>query len=296
LSLREKKKLDRFSIIALAAVRLALRSVSSNDPKSYATLEGEGIRNCGIFVGNASAGWTFTEPELRKLHSSAARIDSISPYLATAWFPAAPQGLISIQLGLHGFAKTIATDRCAGSQAVGLAFDQIKLGRCAMAIAGGVEAPLTPFVKAGFRTKAERDNLAEGGSFLIMQASSNGRGVFVTGHRTLLRMRNVPRLAGLSRWISQLPIVRCDEDHPPLVVCTVAPHSQDEDITAIAVWEAFHVEPELPLRSAGDALAASAAASIGMAVSRLESSQRPRSAAVVCVGPRYVHALTLCAN
>jgi len=279
---RDKKKLDRFSTLSLAAAKRALRHAHPLD----GSLKNEDLRDCGIFVGNTTAGWTFTEPQLRELHRPQARIDSISPYLATAWFPAAPQGLISIQLGLHGFSKTIAGDRCAGSQAIGLAFDQIQLGRCEMALAGGVDAPLTPFVEAGCRNHRERERLAEGAAFLVLQASGTAR-VGITGHRLLTRLWPGREREPLWRWMRELPLVCGGRGEPLLVV------SPDEQIAMDVVREVLEIEPELPLRTSGDALAASAAAGVIRAVFQLEKSAAPRSALALCVGHRYVHALML---
>src|SRR5215208_3864042 len=56
---RVTKKLDRFSLLGVAAARAAL-----ND----AGLDPHEVARCGIVTGNMMAGWTFTEPQLRSLH------------------------------------------------------------------------------------------------------------------------------------------------------------------------------------------------------------------------------------
>jgi hypothetical protein len=136
LSARNLKKMDRMAMLAVNAARRALgrSKISSAE-----------LRLCGILTGNTVGGWAFTEPELRKLYSSDST--GVSPYLASAWFPAASQGQISIHAGVLGYAKTIATDRCAGTQAIGLACESIRSGRGIHFLAGGAEAPLTPFVE-----------------------------------------------------------------------------------------------------------------------------------------------------
>jgi len=129
---KEIRKVDRFSLLALVAARRALEAGGWNGEQPA----------CGVVTGNMFAGWTFTEPQLRALHASG--LEDVSPYLATAWFPAAPQGQITIHLGLKGFAKTVTTDRCSGSQALGLAYERIRGGRSNLLLAGGIEAPVTP--------------------------------------------------------------------------------------------------------------------------------------------------------
>ncbi|MHC2295397.1 beta-ketoacyl synthase N-terminal-like domain-containing protein [Bradyrhizobium barranii] len=162
---RELKKMDRMAVLALFAARQAWRDAGCDDNDRAI---------CGIISGNAVAGWTFTEPQLRKLYSSG--IDDISPYLASAWFPAASQGQISIHMKLRGYAKTIATDRCAGTQAVGLAAEAISAGRGERFLAGGAEAPLTPFVEgASTSFSGSLSTLAEGAAYLVLGPAVRGR-------------------------------------------------------------------------------------------------------------------------
>lgn len=155
---RELKKMDRMAVLALFAARQAWRNSGCGD---------DDREGCGIMSGNAVAGWIFTEPELRKLYSRG--IDDVSPYLASAWFPAAVQGQISIHMKLGGYAKTIATDRCAGTQAIGLAAEMISAGRGTHFLAGAAEAPLTPFVENAYeRSGKNTRNLAEGAAYLVI--------------------------------------------------------------------------------------------------------------------------------
>lgn len=160
-AMREVRKLDRFSLLALAAARRALAEAAMPAAEQAA---------CGVITGNVFAGWTFTEPQLAALHRDGP--EAVSPYLATAWFPAAPQGQITIQLGLQGYAKTITTDRCAGSQAIGLAYERIAAGRSGPLLAGGVEAPLTPLVEEATRTwGSAAEAICEGAAYLLLAAA-----------------------------------------------------------------------------------------------------------------------------
>jgi len=164
LSVREIKKVDRFSLLALAAARRALRD---------AGLDSDAVRQCGIISGNMMAGWTFTEPQLRALH--ALGLGAVSPYLATAWFPAAPQGQVTIHLKMQGFAKTVTTDQCAGVQAVGMAFEHIRDRRADLLLAGGVDALVTPFVQAALTQLGEsQENLTEAAAYLLLSADGEG--------------------------------------------------------------------------------------------------------------------------
>lgn len=157
---REVRKLDRFSLLAVAAARRTLNASELSDDERT---------RCGVVAGNMLAGWTFTEPQLRAIHGPG--LDAVSPYLATAWFPAAPQGQITIHLGMEGFAKTVTTDRCSGAQAIGLAWHWIRAGRADLLLAGGVEAPLTPLVERALAVTSDGEgSLVESAAFLLLEA------------------------------------------------------------------------------------------------------------------------------
>jgi hypothetical protein len=162
---RDLKKMDRMALLALCAARQAWRNAGCEDSDRAL---------CGVMSGNAVAGWTFTEPQLRKLYSSG--VDNVSPYLASAWFPAAPQGQISIHMNLRGYAKTVVTDRCAGTQAIGLAAEAISAARGERFLAGASEAPLTPFVEdASANSGQSRTALAEGAAYLVLGTARANR-------------------------------------------------------------------------------------------------------------------------
>ncbi|WP_050419495.1 beta-ketoacyl synthase N-terminal-like domain-containing protein [Bradyrhizobium tropiciagri] len=161
LSRRDLKKIDRMAMLALFAARSAIEE---------AALSEDEIAGCGILTGNAVAGWSFTEPQLRSLYQNG--LSNISPYLASAWFPAASQGQIAIHMHLLGYAKTVTTDRCAGTQAIGMAYDAVRAGRATHLLAGAAEAPVTPFVEGAARHAGAPDiNLIEGAAYLVLGES-----------------------------------------------------------------------------------------------------------------------------
>jgi 3-oxoacyl-(acyl-carrier-protein) synthase len=97
----------------------------------------------GIFLGNALGGWLYAETELRDLYVEGR--EGVSPYMASAWFPAAPQGQVSIYYGIKGFSKTVVADRASSSMAISYARDTLSKGRLDLILAGGTEAPVTPY-------------------------------------------------------------------------------------------------------------------------------------------------------
>lgn len=130
------KKIDAFSHMALIAAELALQDAGIDIKKEDPSL-------VGIFLGNAIGGWLYAETELRDLYLEGRQ--GVSPYMASAWFPAAPQGQVSIYYGIKGFSKTVVADRASSLMALGYAAKVLNKNKLNMILSGGMEAPVTPY-------------------------------------------------------------------------------------------------------------------------------------------------------
>ncbi len=130
------KKIDTFSHMALIASELALQDANIDIKK-------EDPNQVGIFLGNAIGGWLYAETELRDMYIEGR--EGVSPYMASAWFPAAPQGQVSIYYGIKGFSKTVVADRAGSLMALGYARKVLSKNKLNMILAGGTEAPVTPY-------------------------------------------------------------------------------------------------------------------------------------------------------
>lgn len=135
-SSRLLKKIDLFSHMALVASEMCLEDAKIN-------LSDEDLKRVGIFMGNALGGWLYAETELRDMYLEGR--EGVSPFMASAWFPAAPQGQISIHYGIKGYSKTIVADRASSLMAIAYAAKTINRGKCDFILAGGMEAPVTPY-------------------------------------------------------------------------------------------------------------------------------------------------------
>ncbi len=135
-SSRLLKKIDLFSHMGLVASEIAI-----NDAKL--DLSKENLKRAGIFMGNAIGGWLYAETELRDLYLEGR--EGVSPFMASAWFPAAPQGQISIHYGIKGYSKTIVADRASSLMAIGYGAKNLLRGKNDFILAGGMEAPVTPY-------------------------------------------------------------------------------------------------------------------------------------------------------
>jgi hypothetical protein len=263
LTARDIRKLDRFSLLAVVAARQCLMG---------AGLTADQVRDCGIVTGNMTGGWTFTEPQLRSLYRSG--LEEISPYLASAWFPAAPQGQISIHMKMHGYAKTIATDRCAGSQAVGFAFHRIQQGRSGLLLGGGAEAPVTPFVRAAYNHSfGQAKYLGEGAAYVCISDTapttpSEQCAVVVGAHETCA-LYNIT--GSFFREVVSLVerIVRaCEIGHVGLVLVNTLVNPDIERIVRKAIEAVFpNTRPQTLFTNhvIGDCLAASGAVNVAAA-------------------------------
>ncbi len=140
------RKLDRFSHLSLITTEEAIQDAKLK-------LAEEDLERIGIIIGNLLGGWQFAETELRDLHLHG--VKEVSSYQATAWFPAAPQGEISIYYKTKGYSKTIVADRASGLAAIGYAFRTVKDNRADIIFAGGCEAPITPYALLCCSTSGE---------------------------------------------------------------------------------------------------------------------------------------------
>jgi 3-oxoacyl-(acyl-carrier-protein) synthase len=198
LSPRTVKRTDRFTHLALATVAMALQDGRITIGTAPGEIQPERI---SVMVGNVLGGWEFAERELRKLWVSGVR--EVSPYQATAWFPAAPQGNICISFGIKGRARTFVADRASSAYAFIHGAEMISRGQADIVIAGGTEAPVSPYgwlccQTSGYLTQSsrylpattyrpfDRDHsgtvAAEGSAFLILEeldhALSRGASIY----------------------------------------------------------------------------------------------------------------------
>jgi len=178
------KKIDAFSHMALVASEMALHDAKIE-------IKNEDPNLVGIFLGNAIGGWLYAETELRDLYIEGRQ--GVSPYMASAWFPAAPQGQVSIYYGIKGFSKTVVADRASSLQALGYARKTLLKRKMNMILAGGMEAPVTPYALLCCSTYGglSEDNDNPQGAYRPFDKKRNG---FVIGEGA-----GIVVLEGLSR-------------------------------------------------------------------------------------------------
>lgn len=211
LSPRTIRKIDRFSTYALIATQQALHSANllTDEKKPLWLQQGHGENRVGLCVGNNLGGWEFAERELRNLWQSGPR--EVSPYMATAWFPAAVQGNLSIQFGVKGIGRTFLSDRASGAMAIIHAADCLRRGRADIMIAGGTEAPFSPYAALCYETSGLMATQASSGSLTAYRpfdtahnglVAAEGASFFVLERAEDALRRDAPVLAELTGWAS----------------------------------------------------------------------------------------------
>jgi 3-oxoacyl-[acyl-carrier-protein] synthase II len=135
------KRMDRYAQFSVACAHLALEDAgvepSSFDPDRVA-----------VQIGSALGGVVFAEDQYQVYQTRGVR--AVSPLLALSVFGGAASCNIAIQFGFTGPNSTNAMSCASGAIALGEAWRMIRDGIADAALAGGVEAPLSPLSYGAF--------------------------------------------------------------------------------------------------------------------------------------------------
>ena len=139
---REAKRLDRFTLLAIAAAKEALETsglvTDSLDPSRI-----------GVFIGTGIGGLhTIEEQHTRLIESGPHRT---SPLMIPKLMTNASSGQISIRHGFRGPSMSVSSACASGSNAIGEACQAIRYGMADAALCGGAEAAVTPMGVSGFQ-------------------------------------------------------------------------------------------------------------------------------------------------
>jgi 3-oxoacyl-[acyl-carrier-protein] synthase II len=140
LSERRLRWTDRFSQFAVAAARLALEDADF-------ALGGE-RSDIGVYLGSALGGLAYADEQHDVFRARG--LDGVRPLLAISVFGGASTCNVSIEFGLTGPTVANGNSCASGAVAIGEAFRAIARGDVRAALAGGVEAPLSPLIFGAF--------------------------------------------------------------------------------------------------------------------------------------------------
>ncbi|MCM1322251.1 MAG: beta-ketoacyl-ACP synthase II [Bacteroides sp.] len=139
---KEARKMGLYTQYAVAAASMALADAGF-------TKENIDGQRSGVLLGNGIGGFEILEAGFKKYFEAGnTRIPPLTiPQLISNEAP----GNISMIFGLHGTALSLATACASGTDALGLALDQIRSGRLDVCLAGGTEATITGFGIGSFQ-------------------------------------------------------------------------------------------------------------------------------------------------
>ncbi len=153
ISSKERRKVDLFTIYALAAAEQALsqagwKPTDEADKERTATIVGTGIGGLPVIT---AAKETMDARGYRRL----------SPFVVPAFLANLAAGNLSIRYGFRGPLGTPVTACAAGLQAIGDAMRLILTGEADIALAGGTEACVDPLGLGGFAAARALSTLNE---------------------------------------------------------------------------------------------------------------------------------------
>lgn len=140
---RATRKMARFSKFCLAATAQAV-----ND--SGYTKESLQNEKVGVLIGCCIGGIDATAEGFKKLDDPLSGPSRIPPLTTPLMISNEAAANVNIYYGLKGFSWTLGTACASGTDALGLAVDLIRSGRCDLCISGGTEAAITEFSIASF--------------------------------------------------------------------------------------------------------------------------------------------------
>ncbi len=133
--------MDRFTQFAVAASLQAVKD-------ARLTVSDENSRECGVVIGNSVCGLLSVSEQFKVL--AAYGPSRISPILAPTMTGDSASVQVSLILGAKGRNYAPSSACSSGCDAIGQAYETIKLGNARIMIAGGTEAPIMPIVIAAF--------------------------------------------------------------------------------------------------------------------------------------------------
>ncbi len=143
ISSRATRKMARFSKFCLAASAQAI----SDSGYTKESLQNE---KTGVMIGCCIGGMDATSEGFKKLDDPNAGPSRIPPLTTPLMISNEAAANVNIYYGLKGFSWTLGTACASGTDALGLAADLIRAGRCDLCISGGTEAAITEFSIASF--------------------------------------------------------------------------------------------------------------------------------------------------
>ena len=135
------QRMDRFTQFAVGASLQAVQASRLN-------INADSAYECGVIIGNSVCGLLSVSEQYKVLTEKGP--DRVSPILAPTMTGDAASVQVSLVLGAKGANFATSSACSSGSDAIGQAYNMLRLGDAKVMIAGGTEAPIMPIVIAAF--------------------------------------------------------------------------------------------------------------------------------------------------
>jgi 3-oxoacyl-[acyl-carrier-protein] synthase II len=193
LSVKEARRADRFTQLALAAAAEAIADAGWDGALPYAP------ERVGCLIGTGIGGIATIEVNQEALAEKGVR--GVTPLAVPLLMGNAGTAAVSMRYGLRGPAFGVVSACAAGAHAIGSAMRTIAYGDADAMLAGGTEAALTPLARAAFAAMdatstcgvsrpfdARRDGfvMGEGAGVLVLESAEHAR---ERGARVLATLR-----------------------------------------------------------------------------------------------------------
>ena len=190
LTVKEVRRMDRFSQLALTAAGEALAQAGWDQEPPYDPLR------VGCVIATGIGGQNTVEAQLDVLRERGPKL--VSPLGIPQYMPNAAAAAVSMKYHLQGQAFGVVSACSGGAHAIGLALRMIQYGDADAAVTGGSESTLTPFAFASFGAMqalsptgisrpfdARRDGfvMGEGAGVLVLEEAeaAQARGATILG-------------------------------------------------------------------------------------------------------------------
>jgi beta-ketoacyl-acyl-carrier-protein synthase II len=141
LPVRDLRHMDRYTQFGAVAALEALRDAGLETKVPLGP-------EAGVIFGAGSGGYGLIDEQYHLFQQKGAR--RVSPFFLTHVLPDAVSGQIAILTGAMGPNMAVVSACATGAGAIGEAAEIIRRGDAEIMIAGGAEAPLTPFLYSAF--------------------------------------------------------------------------------------------------------------------------------------------------
>ena len=138
---KEARRNDRYTHFGMAAAKQAFADAGLDMAR-------EDPDRVGVIIGSGIGGMETHEVQLKRFFDGGPR--KVSPFTIPSLISNICSGLFAIEIGARGPNFCIVSACATGTHAIGEAMHMIRRGDAEIIIAGGAEAPITPFAYASF--------------------------------------------------------------------------------------------------------------------------------------------------